>query len=79
MNITSFLPNSKRLLTYGLFSVVCHSVGIIFLTTLLSDASPELYFYHFFPMIEHSFVSFVAILIGVLGLEYIDKCCKSQK
>ena len=58
---------------YGIFSILCQSAGILLLATTLKNASGEVYFHRYFPMLEHSLVSFIAILVGATGLEYIAK------
>ncbi len=69
MHIFSFSSASIKLMQYGFFVVICHATGIL----LLARLSAYVYSFIFFPMIEHSIVSLIAILFGVLGLEYIDK------
>ena len=64
---------SVLLSIYGIFSIICHSTAILLLSTTLSNATGDVYFHRYFPMLEHSLVAFIAVLIGVLGLEYIAK------
>ena len=73
MHINSLSRPSRLLMIYGIFSVLCHSTGILFLAASLKNASADVYFHRYFPMIEHSLVSFIAILIGTLALEYLAK------
>lgn len=73
MHINSLSRPSSLLMIYGIFSVLCHSIGILLLATTLKNASGEVYFHRYFPMIEHSLVSFIAILIGTIGLEHLAK------
>ena len=73
MNIFSFSKPSLLLLHYGLFTLICHSVAILLLCRLSADSTPALLFNRFFPMIEHSLVGFISLLIGVVGIEYIEK------
>ena len=73
MHKFSLSRRSVRLLIYGIFSVLCHSVGILLLATTLQNANGDVYFHRYFPMLEHSLVSFIVILIGVIAFEYIEK------
>lgn len=73
MNIFSFSPPSRLLLHYGLFAVLCHATGIFLLSTTFESYSTVIFQSRVFPMLEHSLVSVVAIFVGVLGLEYIEK------
>ena len=78
MNIFAFSRPSRLLLHYGLFAVICHATAILFLATI-SDCSTSTALYHrFFPMIEHSLVSIVAVLTGVVGIEYIKRSPRSN-
>ena len=73
MHIFSFSLVSKRFLHYGLFTVVCHVTAILLLATTSQYTNGAVLFHRFFPMLEHSLMSFVAILFGVLGVEYIER------
>ena len=73
MHIFTFSRHSKRLLHYGLYIIICHATAILFLATAFEASTPVFLYHRFFPMIEHSLVSFVALLFGVLGIEYIEK------
>ena len=73
MHINSFSRSSRLLMIYGIFSILCQSVGILLLARTLENAPGGVYFHRYFPMLEHSLVSFIAILIGVIGLEYLEK------
>lgn len=73
MHIFTFSRPSRQLLHYGLFAIICHLTAILFLALNMPSHTPVLYHYRIFPMIEHSVISFIAVLIGVLGLEYIFK------
>ena len=77
MNVFTFSKPANLLLHYGLFAVICHSVFIFLLSTTLEDHSMLVFTTRVFPMLEHSLVSFVSILVGALGLEYIEKVIKS--
>ena len=73
MHIFTFSRPSVLLLYYGIFAVICHATAILFLALYVGPSSPTLMYNKFFPMIEHSLVSFISILIGVVGIEYIKK------
>ncbi len=73
MNIFRFSRLSILLMQYGFFAVICHSVGICLYASLLPPLSDAAYYAKIFPLLEHSLMSFVAILFGVLGIEYIYK------
>ena len=73
MNIFSFSRPTIRLLLYGIFSVLCHATAIFLYATTLPLATPLTFHHTVFPMIEHSLVSLIAIFIGALGFEYIEK------
>ena len=73
MHIFTFSRPTRQLLHYGLFAVICHLTAILFAALNMPSHSSLLYHYRIFPMIEHSLISFVAIFIGALGLEYILK------
>ena len=76
MHIFSFSRASKRFLHYGVFAILCHATAILLLASTAQYANGAVIFHRFFPMIEHSLISFVTILIGVLGIEYIEKSKK---
>lgn len=69
----SLSKNSERLLIYGLFIVLCHLFAITLYSTMLPTISPLTFSGFVFPMIEHSLVSFTALFVGALGIEYIEK------
>lgn len=73
MNKISLCPISRLLWHYGAFAMICHAVAILFCATLLGDASGDVYFHRYFPMIEYSIIGFIAVLGGVTALEYIEK------
>ncbi|MBP3370642.1 MAG: hypothetical protein J6L85_07805 [Clostridia bacterium] len=62
-------------LIYGLYAVLCHAVGILFCAISELGAPPGLMFHIIFPLLEHSLMSFVLVLFGALGIEYV---CMSQ-
>lgn len=73
MHIFSFSRPARLLLHYGLFAVLCHATAILFMALTSELGSPILYFYRFFPMLEHSLMSFVIIIFGTVGIEYIER------
>ena len=73
MHNISFCRASKRLLHYGVYAVLCHATLIFLMAKTSQYPQGVILFHRFFPMIEHSLISFVAILFGVLGVEYIEK------
>ena len=73
MNIFSFSRVSNRILHYGLYSVICHATAILLFASTSHYTHGTLLLLRFFPMLEHSLMSFVIIFIGVLGVEYIEK------
>ena len=73
MNIFSFSKASSLFLIYSLFALICHTTFILLLMQTSKIHDPNILFHLFFPMIEHSLMSFVIILIGVTAFEYIDK------
>ena len=76
MHNISFSRISKRFLHYGIFSVICHATFVLLMANTSEYTNGALLFQRFFPMLEHSLMSFVAILFGVLGAEYIEKSKK---
>ncbi len=78
MNKFSLSRPSSLLMIYGIFAVLCQSTGILLLANGLHNAMGDVYFHRYFPMLEHSLVSFVSILIGVIALEYISLTDKTQ-
>ncbi len=73
MNIFSFSRESNLLMHYGIFVTICHATAILFMSLTYPSSLGAIHFHRFFPMLEHSMVSFIAILIGVVGIEYIKK------
>ena len=73
MHNISFCRTSKRFLHYGIFAVICHATFILLMANISPYTNGTILFHRFFPMLEHSLMSFVAILFGVLGAEYIEK------
>ena len=60
---------SRLFLIYGLFASLCHAVAILFCAISELGASPDLMFHIIFPMLEHSLMSFVLVLLGAIVIE----------
>ena len=76
MNIPSFPSFSKLsflILHYGLYAVIVHSCAILLYAKASPPLPPEISFLTYFPMIEHSIVSFICVLLGGLLCFYISK------
>lgn len=69
MNIFTFSKFSSLILIYGLFSVLCHATAIFFSAISSFESSSETLALKYAPMLEHSVMSLVLILIGVLLIE----------
>ena len=76
MHIFSFSRSSKILFHYGIFAVLCQGTAILLLASMSQYTNGAVLFHRFFPMLEHSLMSFSIIFIGVLGIEYIEKSNK---
>ena len=76
MNISVFSDFSKLgylILHYGLFAVIAHATAIL-LYIRISPSLPQITsVIKYFPMIEHSIVSFICVLLGGLLCFYINK------
>ena len=73
MNKFSLLRASRMLWHYGIFASICHATAILFSATLFQNATGDVYFHRFFPMLEYSLTSFIVVIAGALLLGYIDK------
>ena len=70
MNLFSKHSLLIHFLTYGIFASLCHATAIL-LTARLSDiSSGDVLFHRYFPMLEHSLMSFVLTLGGAMLIEY---------
>ena len=70
MNLFSKYSLLIHFLTYGIFASLCHATAIL-LTARLSDiSSGDVLFHRYFPMLEHSLMSFVLTLGGALSIKY---------
>ena len=67
-----FSRPSRLLLIYGLFASLCHAVAILFCAISELGAPPGLMFHIIFPMLEHSLMSFVLVLLGALAVEFVS-------
>ena len=73
MNKLSLRCVSRMLWHYGIFASICHATAILFCATLFQNATADVYFHRFFPMLEYSLTSFIVVMAGAILLEYIDK------
>ena len=64
-----FSRPSRLFLIYGLFASLCHAVAILFCAISELGAPPDLMFHIIFPMLEHSLMSFVLVLLGAIVIE----------
>jgi hypothetical protein len=67
-----FCKPARLLLIYGLFAALCHASAVLFLARGELGAPPDLLFHLIFPLLEHSLMSFVLVLLGALAIEYIS-------
>lgn len=76
MNINA-IPSLQRLkfliLHYGLFASIAHATAVLLYAKLSPTLLPMTSFRFYFPMIEHSIVSFICVLLGALLCLYIAK------
>ena len=79
MHIFSFSKPSRLLLHYGLFVTLCHLCAVVLLSSTFPVRCEIIFRLRIFPMLEHSLMSLVIILVGVLGLEYIFKDIDKDK
>ena len=63
----------KHILHYGLFASICHSVILILYYQSCPEEKYFSNFSSFFPLLEHSIVSFICVLLGALLCFYIAK------
>ena len=68
-----FSRPARLLLIYGMYASLCHAVAILFCAISELGAPPGLMFHIIFPLLEHSLMSFVLVLIGALSIEYAQK------
>jgi hypothetical protein len=71
VHILTFSRPARLLLIYGLFSVICHAVAILLVARTQANMPPDLMFHIIFPLLEHSIMSFVLVLFGAIGIEYV--------
>lgn len=67
-----FSRPSRLFLIYGLFASLCHAVAILFCAISELGVPPDLMFHIIFPMLEHSLMSFVLVLLGALAVEFVS-------
>ena len=76
MNILRF-PSVSRLsfliLHYGIYAVIVHAAAILLYAQITPTLPPITSFLKYFPMIEHSIVAFICVLLGSLLCFYISK------
>ena len=63
----------RLILHYGIFASLCHSVILLLYSQLYPSKNFFLNFSRFFPLLEHSLVSFICSLAGALLCFYIIK------
>lgn len=73
MNILNISTLYKLVLHYGLFASICHSTMLFLYFKLCPYEDFFLCFSTFFPLLEHSIVSFICVLLGALLCFYIAK------
>ena len=69
MNIFSLSRASARVLIYGLYAVLCHSVAVFFTVLSSGLGSASALALTFAPMLEYSVMSLTLILAGSLLVE----------
>ncbi|MBE6549335.1 MAG: hypothetical protein E7670_02800 [Ruminococcaceae bacterium] len=78
MNKFSLNRYSELVLIYGLYSVLCHSVAVFFNVLSSSLVTAEALALKYAPMLEHSIMSLVLILIGALLIEITVRDIKNK-
>lgn len=73
MNISKISRLPSLILHYGLFASICHAISLLLYSKLFPAESFFLTFHTFFPLLEHSLVSFICVLLGALLCFYIAK------
>ena len=73
MHILKLSSLYKQILHYGIFASICHLVMLILYYRLCPDEKYFSSFSNFFPLMEHSIVSFICVLLGALLCFYIAK------
>ena len=74
MNILRFLSPlrlSYLILHYGLYAAIVHASAILLYANISPSLPPYICFLRYFPMIEHSIVAFICVLLGALLCFYI--------
>lgn len=73
MNISNFSRICRYILHYGLFASISHAAMILLYARISEPLPPMIGFSTYFPMIEHSIVSFFCVLFGALLCFYLSK------
>ena len=73
LRFPSFSQLSFLILHYGLYSVRVHATAILLYAKISPQLPPMISFLRYFPMIEHSIVAFICVLLGALLCFYISK------
>ena len=71
MHIFSFSRPTVLLLHHGLFALICHASAVLLAARTAPPSTATACVNQYFPMIEHSLISLIALLFGALGLEYL--------
>ena len=72
-NTSRFYKLGYIILHHGIFSVIVHATGILLYARLSPALPPLTSFLKYFPMLEHSLISFITVLLGALICFYIAK------
>jgi len=76
MNILKFKNFSQLsflILHYGIYASIVHACAILLYSQISPVLPPYISFLYYFPMIEHSMVAFICVLVGALLSFYIAK------
>ena len=73
MHILKISSLYKQILHYGIYASLCHIIVLILYYRLFPSERYFLNFSTFFPLMEHSIVSFICALLGALLCFYIAK------
>ena len=70
---------SVKILIYGIYSVLCHVVAILFDVLSSTSVSSNALALRYAPMLEYSVMSFTLVLIGVLLTEITLRDIRNAK
>ena len=73
MHILKISTLYKQIMHYGIFASICHSVMLMLYYKLYPNQEYFSDFTSFFPLLEHSIMSFICVLFGTLLCFYIAK------